>query len=162
MEEADLQKSIRLWLGIFMAGLVVSGLTAVALPAGTDILRDIFGSATTWGQSCPALSAWIELIHKGVHETQSRYPFILYGTDWLAFGHIAIAIVFLGPFRDPIKNVWVIRFGMIACSLVIPWAFIFGSIRGIPFWWQLIDTSFGILGLIPLWFAYKYARRLGA
>ena len=39
---------------------------------------------------------------------------------------------------------------MIACVLVIPLALICGAVRGIPFWWRMIDCSFGILGVIPL------------
>jgi len=26
-----------------------------------------------------------------------------------------------------------------------------GPIRGIPFYWRLIDCSFGVFGFIPLW-----------
>jgi hypothetical protein len=44
---------------------------------------------------------------------------------------------------------------MIICVLVIPWALIFGSIREIPFYWTLIDMSFGVLGVIPLWLARR-------
>ena len=61
-----------------------------------------------------------------------------------------LAILFIGPLRDPIRNKWVIEFGMIACLLIIPYAFIAGYFRGIPFLWTLIDCSFGIIGLIPL------------
>jgi hypothetical protein len=49
---------------------------------------------------------------------------------------------------------------MIACLLVIPWTLFFGAIRGIPFFWQLIDMSFGILGLIPLWLARQSIQKL--
>jgi hypothetical protein len=31
----------------------------------------------------------------------------------------------------------------------------FGSIREIPFFWQLIDMSFGVFGIIPLWLARR-------
>ena len=66
-----------------------------------------------------------------------------------------IAIAFVGPFRDPIRNIWVVEFGMIACILVLPTALIFGPIRGIPFFWQLIDCSFGVFGMIPLGLARR-------
>jgi hypothetical protein len=33
-----------------------------------------------------------------------------------------IAIAFIGPWRDTVKNIWVIEFGMIACVLVVPFA----------------------------------------
>ncbi|HUM46348.1 MAG TPA: hypothetical protein PLD84_05440, partial [Chitinophagales bacterium] len=80
----------------------------------------------------------------------STYPFMAYGTDWLAFAHIVIAIAFLGPYKDPIKNSWVIDWGLINCILVIPLALIAGPIRDIPFFHQLIDCSFGIIGFIIL------------
>ena len=83
-----------------------------------------------------------------------------YGTDWLAFAHIVIAMAFIGPLRDPVKNIWVIEFGMIACVLVIPLAAICGPLRGIPWLWILIDCSFGIFGIMPLWLIRRYIKRL--
>jgi hypothetical protein len=83
------------------------------------------------------------------------YPFLAYGTDWLAFAHIVIAIAFWGPIKDPVRNVWVVEFGMIACVSVIPLALVCGPIRGIPFYWQLIDCSFGVVGLIVLIIVHK-------
>ena len=47
----------------------------------------------------------------------------------------------------------VVEFGMIACVLVLPLALICGPLRGIPLFWRLIDCSFGIVGIVPLWFA---------
>ena len=46
-----------------------------------------------------------------------------YGFDWLAFAHLLIAIAFLGPLKDPIKNEWIIRWGMIASALSVVWHF---------------------------------------
>ena len=46
--------------------------------------------------------------------------FLAYGTDWPAFGYVAIAVAFIGVFRDPIKNIGLVQSGMIACLLVIP------------------------------------------
>jgi hypothetical protein len=61
-----------------------------------------------------------------------------------------------GPIKDPVKNVWVVEFGMIACVLVIPLALICGPLRGVPWFWRLIDCSFGVFGLVPL----EIARRM--
>ena len=69
-----------------------------------------------------------------------------------------IAIAFIGPLRDPIRNGWVIEFGMIACLLAVPAALIFGTVRNLPFLWQLLDCSFGVIGIIPLLFAYRIVR----
>jgi len=62
--------------------------------------------------------------------------------------------------RDPVKNLWVVEFGMIACILVIPTAFIFGPMRVFPLFWRLIDSSFGIFGIILLLIAYASIRRI--
>ena len=47
---------------------------------------------------------------------------------------------------------------MIACVLVIPLALVCGPKRGIPFYWQLIDCSFGVGGLLVLAMVYKMIR----
>ena len=88
------------------------------------------------------------------------YPFLFYGTDWLAFSHLTIAVAFYGPIKDPVRNKWVIQFGMIACLMVFPLALICGPLRGIPVYWQLIDCSFGAVGIIPLWLAYREVERI--
>ncbi|GCD34410.1 hypothetical protein OEIGOIKO_02140 [Streptomyces chrestomyceticus JCM 4735] len=59
-------------------------------------------------------------------------------------------MAFYGPFRDPVRNIWVVDFGIIACAGIIPLALVCGPIRGIPFYWQLLDMSFGVFGVIPL------------
>lgn len=33
-------------------------------------------------------------------------------------------------------------------------------LRGIPFWWSLVDMSFGVFGAIPLLLAYRLIRQL--
>jgi hypothetical protein len=104
---------------------------------------------------CTAMATWIGVVQDAIIVTDRTYPFLFYGTDWLAFAHVILAIAFIGPFRDPIRNIWIVEFGMLACILVLPTAFLFGSIRGIPFFWQLIDCSFGVLGVIPLWLAHR-------
>ncbi|HON08072.1 MAG TPA: hypothetical protein PLW02_08245, partial [Verrucomicrobiota bacterium] len=93
-------------------------------------------------------------------ETNAKYPFIAYGTDWLAFAHFVIAVAFIGPLRDPVKNVWVIEFGMIACILVVPFALVMGGVRGVPLGLRFIDCSFGIFGIIPLWLCHRQIKRL--
>ena len=93
---------------------------------------------------------WVERVNEGVTATNARYPFLTYGRDWLAFAHLVIAMAFIGPYLDPVRNKWVITFGLIACGGVIPLALIAGPIRGIRFGWRLIDCSFGVCGAIPL------------
>ena len=96
----------------------------------------------------------------GLRDSYTRHPWLAYGTDWLAFAHIVIAIFFIGPLIDPVRNIWVVQAGLIACALVIPLALICGPIREIPFGWRLIDCSFGIVGAIPLYYCLRLARGL--
>ena len=57
-------------------------------------------------------------------------------------------------------SIWVVEFGLIACVLVLPMALVFGPLRAIPFFWCLIDCSFGVVGFIPLWVARHHILRL--
>ncbi len=160
MSKSVLEKRIRALLIFFMVALVLSGLSAIPLEWGSTVLVAWFGKGTWFSVLWPAMSAWLELVHNGAIETGKHYPFMLYGNDWLAFGHVAIAISFIGPLRNPVKNIWGIEFGMIACLLVVPWALAFILMRGIPLFWFPVDSSFGLLGIIPLWLARKYTIAL--
>ena len=160
MDARSLTKRIRLLLILFALGLLISGLTAFPLVWEVNLLKRIVDGAHGLTSLIPGLSDWITTVHTGITETFRLYPFMAYGTDWLGFAHIVIAIAFWGPIRDPVRNIWVIEFGMIACVLLIPLALIFGPIRGIPFGWTLVDCSFGVVGIIPLWLAHRLTRRM--
>jgi hypothetical protein len=143
--------------------LVLSGATAIPLTTELDLLVKATGAAdiaTAAAPNTPAWAIWLLRVHAALHEATAVYPFLAYGTDWLAFGHFVIAIAFVGALRDPVRNSWLFTFGMIACVLVLPYAFIFGAVRGIPVWWRLVDCSFGVLGFIPLWFCKRWAAEL--
>jgi hypothetical protein len=151
--ELSLRRTIRNLLWLFIFCLVASGATAIPLRAELEILSGIADPNSAFGN-------WLVRINAGLIETYSKYPFLAYGTDWLAFGHFAIAVAFVGPLRDPVRNVWVIDFGLIACLLVIPFALVMGPIRGIPFYWRLIDCSFGVLGTVPLFYCRRCIMEL--
>lgn len=106
------------------------------------------------------MQPWLTQIYTGIVETNKNYPFISYGTDWLAFAHIVIGLAFIGPYKNPVKNIWIIEWAMLCCIAVLPLAFIAGPIRGIPFYHQLIDCSFGVLGIIPLYMVWKKVKSL--
>ena len=146
---------VRILLLFFMVGLVVSGATAIPLETELQLLASLVDGKSEFGQ-------WIFKIRNALVETNAQYPFVAYGTDWLAFAHFVIAIAFIGPLRDPVKNVWVVEFGMIACALVVPFALVMGSVREIPLGWRLIDCSFGVFGIFPLWFCRRLINRLAA
>lgn len=160
--KAEILGRIRLWLGLFMVGLALSGITAFPLVHELRLLDSWIGEGTDMAKHLPELARWISRVHAGLEETALEFPFIAYGSDWLAFAHIVLAISFWGALRDPVRNIWGIEFGMIACVATFPLAFICGPIRGIPIYWILIDCSFGTVGLVPLMLARRGALRLAA
>lgn len=148
-------------LVLFVAGLVLSGLTAFPLNTELRILCSFLRiDSAASPEDYVGARYWIASVAAALRETGTKYPFLAYGTDWLAFAHLVIAVVFIGPLRDPVRNVWVVNFGIIACVAVIPLALIAGAIRQIPFYWRLIDCSFGVLGVVPLLLARRYIRGL--
>lgn len=161
MASGERLRRVRFWLVLFVTGLVVSGVTAFPLEIETRWLLSVLRHpASPVPEHLPDLVAWVERVHQGLAETYRRYPFIAYGTDWLAFAHLMIAVAFWGPIRDPVRNIWVVQFGMIACAAVIPLALICGPLRGIPFYWQMLDISFGVMGIVPLLLSYRHIRAL--
>jgi len=155
------RNKIRLCIGLFIAGLILSGVTAFPLLHELNILCGMLGVGKVQSAAgYSGLTWWFLWVREGLHRTHDVYPFIAYGTDWLAFGHLTIALFFIGPLVDPARNIWVIYAGLIACVAVIPLALICGPIRDIPIYWRLIDCSFGVVGFIPLWIALTLTRRL--
>ena len=162
MTSAALARRIRILLWVFVAGLVLSGATAIPLETEIRVLLRVIGEVNSTALGQAGLVRWLTTIRCGLVETNAKYPFMAYGTDWLAFGHFVIAIAFWGPLREPTKNVWVVEFGMIACVLVIPFALGMGALRSIPLGWRLVDCSFGVLGIVPLWLCRTYIKELAA
>ena len=141
----NLKRRTRIWILFFMGALAFSGITAMPVQAETHWLSEFM--YTYFPDSI--VTAWLGTVYHALAD-MARYPFLQYGYDWLAFAHVMIAVAFIGPLIDPVRNKWVIYFGMIACASIIPLALIAGHFRQIPFWWQVIDSSFGLIGIIPL------------
>lgn len=159
--EETLRKRIQLLTWLFIIGLVISGVTAIPLETEVNWLVKISNAESLAASaSAPAWAQWLIKVHSALQDVSVRHPFLFYGTDWLAFGHFIIALVFVGALRDPIRNRWLFSFGLIACVLVIPYAFLFGAVRGIPIWWRVVDCSFGAIGFVPLWFCWKWSAEL--
>ncbi len=154
MQNKKLLLKIRAMLVFFIVALALSGITA--FPVETELCWLTKHSA--WMPT--TLSNFLNSIYNGIKNTNANYPYIAYGFDWLAFAHVVIAMAFIGPLKNPVKNIWVIEWAMLACISIIPLAFICGPIRGIPFYWQLIDCSFGVFGIIPLYIVRKWIVKL--
>lgn len=153
--EQKIKKRLNALLILFIILLVLSGLTAFPLEAELAFLDSLQMSSVR-------LQHWIARVYLGIKETNVTYPFLAYGTDWLAFAHIAIAVFFFGVLKDPVRNKWILQAGMIVSAGIFPLAFIAGTIRQIPFYWQLIDCSFGVFSFLLLWYCLKLVGKLEA
>ncbi len=153
---------IRIALVLVMLGLFLAGVTAFPLLAEVNFLADLLtdGSGNLDPAAYAGLTAWILTVREGLDVTYARYPFIAYGTDWLAFGHLMIMLFFILPYREPARYEGVLWVGVWMSVLVFPLAFICGPIRGIPWYWQLVDCAFGLLCIPPLLYALHHTRRL--
>lgn len=161
MRQGAILRRLRWVLGLFIVALVLSGVTAFPLQRELEwvtVIRGVERLAPVAATN--SFDWWILTVRDGLRESYARHPWLAYGTDWLAFAHIVLAVFFIGPLIDPVRNVWVLRAGLIACVLVVPLALICGAIREIPFGWRLIDCSFGIVGSVPLYYCLRLTRRL--
>lgn len=146
-----LRRRIKILLIIFISGLAFSGITAFPLEWELRLANSLVAHEDT----PPVLAEWIQRVYKGVKEINAKYPFVSYGTDWLAFAHLVIAVAFIGPLKQPVRNIWVVEFGIIACIAVFPLALIAGEVRQIPVFWRLVDCMFGFAGGLILIFCYR-------
>ena len=161
VHRVEVLRRFRVALGLFIVALVVSGITAFPLQRELDALTAARGlELAAPADAGNSFDNWILTVRDGLRESYARHPWLAYGTDWLAFAHIVIAVFFIGPLVDPVRNVWVLRAGVIACVLVIPLALICGALRHIPLGWRLIDCSFGVFGIIPLSYCLKLVTTL--
>jgi len=156
-------RKIRLLLALVFLAFVLSGLSTLPLQSEIEWVARIRGlDNASSAVASTGFDKWILIIRDGLRQSYPKYPWLGYGTDWLGFAQFVLAIMFIGPIRDPVKNIWVIEAGMIACVLVVPYSFVIGSIRGIPFGWRLIDCSFGVVGIIVLWSCRRLIKKLPA
>lgn len=145
------KRQIKQWLTGFIFLLILSGVTAFPIQSEIQFLAE---HHSAFPQS---LSNWILTIH---HELKQTPDLAFYGTDWLAFAHIIIALFFIPLFKNPIQYELNLKIGMAACLFVFPLAFICGPIRQIPFFHQLIDCSFGVFGFLVLYRIYSLIQQL--
>jgi hypothetical protein len=137
-----------------ITGLALSGITA--FPIETELSLLVQSTQSTHG----LLHQWLNTIYGAVKYVDQNYPYLSYGTDWLAFAHLLLAVLFTGPLKNPLKNSWVVEFGIIAAIAIFPLAFIAGEIRGIPVFWRLIDCSFGVVALTVLLPCYRMIKKM--
>jgi len=79
----NIEKTIRLKIKrrllLFIVLLCLSGITAFPLLTEITLLHNL-----PWYFSTPAIHKWIDKVYTGIKSTETSYPFMAYGTDWLA------------------------------------------------------------------------------
>jgi hypothetical protein len=148
-----LVRRIQVYVWIVVGGLFFSGITAFPIETELKWLAEVSGERGLF-------HAWFRLVYNAVHQANLHYPYLSYGTDWLAFAHLMLAVLFCGALNDPLRNKWVIEFGIIASVCIFPLAFIAGAIRQVPLFWRLIDCSFGVVTLMMLLPCYRMIGKL--
>ena len=149
-----LRGRIKAAIVITIIGLLLNGFTSVPLRTELDILLSKPDSLPQF------LRDWWVYVYQGVLETSEKYNFMRYGFDWLGYAHLIIAIAFIGPYRDPIKNQWVVQWGMIAAGLGILMAFGWERMRDIPVWWSFIDAGISYFAFVVLWLCNRWISKL--
>jgi hypothetical protein len=153
-KEKQLRWRIKAAIVITIIGLLLNGISALPLRTELKILL-------SYSNLLPQFALdWWNQVNQGVLETSEKYNFMRYGFDWLAFAHAMIALVFLGPLRDPIKNQWVIKWGMIVAALSIVMAFGWERMRDIPVWWSFVDGGISYFAFVVLWLCNRWIEKL--
>jgi hypothetical protein len=150
--KARLLHHIRVYIWVVIIGLFLSGVTAFPIESELRFLVNTLNPDGLMG-------LWLHKVYTAVKLSNQNHAFLSYGTDWLAFAHVMLAILFIGPLKQPVKNIWVVEFGIIASVLIFPLAFTAGSIRDIPFFWRCIDCSFGVITLLLLVPCHRLIRK---
>jgi hypothetical protein len=107
---------------------------------------------------------WLNKVYSGVVDTYGKYPFLFYGYDWLAFAHLVIAALFYGIYKDPVRNKFILSLGNVLLlhrynSTCI---YLRKHKRYSKFITYLVDCSFGVIGIIPLYVCRRFVLQLEA
>ncbi|MFI5134703.1 MAG: hypothetical protein ACHQD9_02500 [Chitinophagales bacterium] len=155
-KETQLRRKINTALIITIVGLLLNGISIIPLRTEISILLATNDSLPKF------LQEWLNYVSQGLQETGNQYNFMRYGFDWLGFTHLLIAILFFGALKDPVKNEWVVKWGMIVSLLSIAMALGWEQLRSVPFWWSIIDAMIALLAFVVLWLCNKWIQQLKA
>ena len=147
----------RIMLAIVAFGLFISGVTIWPWEVELELALRVFEAL-----SAPViLLETLRTILADMRALREAGSFVLYIADWLAYAHLVLTALFLMAMKDPVRNILVVRFGILCCLTVPILAVTCIPQRGIPLFWIFIDSSFAFAA-IPLWIALKDLRRLEA
>src|SRR5258706_13451496 len=116
-EVQSLRRRLRWLTWLVIIGLIFGGVPALPLRAELNwVVNGLPSSiANQFG-----IGLWLTRVRDALNDTYDKYPFIAYGTDWVAFAHFVIALAFAWPLKEPVRYAGVFSFGYIAAVAVIP------------------------------------------
>ncbi len=156
-------RRFRMALSLVILGLIASGVTAFPLLWEIQKIADFVGVGDARSAAgYDGLTGWLLTVRFGLEQMYAEHPWIAYGTDWLAFAHLVVALFFIGPLIEPRHSKANLLAGIAASIGVIPLALVCGHIRGIPLPSRLIDCSFGIVALLLLVYCLRLLPRIEA
>ncbi len=145
----------RIMLLVVAIGLFLSGVTIWPWELELELVLSILAAI----DGPPRLVETIERILADMRMLRDAGSFVLYVADWLAYAHLVLAALFVMAMKDPVRNILVVRFGILCCLTVPILAVTCIPMRGLPLFWIFIDSSFALASL-PLWIALRDLRRL--
>ncbi len=154
-KSAGLLTRIRLCLALLMAGLLFSSLPGFFPLNGTKWILGLLARTSHFGDGTP-LFTWFLGTRQALMATSLTARFLFYATNRDGLSRILFALLFLGPYRDPVRNRWVINFGLLSCAALVLFAFVAGEIQGMPFLWRCADAAFALLCALPLLLCKHY------
>jgi hypothetical protein len=87
----DTRTRVRVCTWFLIVGLAISGVTAIPIQSEIGVGRAILGDDWSSNGRLPdAAATWLRTLDRGLVATTAQAPFMFYGTDWLAFGHLMI------------------------------------------------------------------------
>lgn len=160
MDAKKTLRVIRVCLVLFFLGILFGLHTVVFVEVETALFAKFLGRGTWMAQTLPVVSTWIDTLYVSITESYRAYPVMAYCMDWLSYACIVFALFIVGAIRDPVRNVWIIQVYLAGCVLasLLPW--VVGPMRGVPVFWRVLDGSFGVMGFMILFVAYRLTRRL--
>ncbi len=159
--QMQLRRRIQTFAWVMVLGLFLNGIAAIPLQTQVDAAARVMKvEHLNPDQAASSFTKWLLVVRDALHYNNTKFPFVAYGTDWLGFALIVMAVAFFGCVQHPLRNAWLFRVGMIASVMLIPWALIVGEVRGVPLGWRLIDCAFGVVGFVPCLLAWRASRDL--
>ena len=150
---------VRFFLFVVLLGIIFSCQMILFVEPQIQWLDRTMGQSPFVRQHFSQLADWIGVLNISVTDTYQKYPAMAYCMDWLAFAHVFIGLSVLGVIKNPVQNVWIIKTVIVTCLLMVPFAFLSGYLRGIPFSWCMVDSTFALLVLIPLTLALRSIKK---